>query len=150
MMIRTARFMAAFSVFALLAACGGSPEATADIERQAFDDMRAEVRAIIEDPQREEAVVTLVDRLQGHYENLRATAEARRKALRALNADYDATREQFTEFLDRYNAELAGNHKAFRDSHRALVDATTAEEWSALAKSNTKSMSRLAQSLSTI
>jgi hypothetical protein len=134
----------------LIGGCGGNSQTPEDIEKQAFDDMRAEVREIIEDPQREEAVVKLVDRLQEEYSTLRETAETRRKALRALNADYDATREQFVEYLDRYNADLVRSHKAFRDSHRGLVEATTAEEWSELAKSNTKSMGQLAKSLSAI
>jgi hypothetical protein len=134
----------------LIGGCGGNPQTPEDIEKQAFDDMRAEVREIIENPQREEAVVKLVDRLQEEYSTLRETAETRRKALRALNADYDATREQFVDYLDRYNADLVRSHKAFRDSHRGLVEATTAEEWSALSKSNTKSMGQLAKSLSAI
>ena len=134
----------------LIWGCGGNAEAPPDVEKQAFDDMRAEVRAIIEDPQREDLVVALVDRMQSEYQNLRDTAEARRKALRELNADYDATREQFAEYLDKYNAELVTRHKAFRESHRALIESTTAEEWSALAKSNTKSMGKLAESFSSI
>ena len=138
------------SVVLFIAGCGGSPETVEDIERQAFDDMRAEVREIIEDPAREESVVELVNRLQEEYANLRKSAETRRHALRALNADYDATREQFAEFLDKYNAELESSHRAYRESHRTLVEATTAEEWDALAKSNTKSMGKLAQSLSSI
>ena len=135
---------------ALSIACSGSPESPEDIEKRAFDDMRAEVRAVIEDPQREEQVVTLVDKMQQEYVELKQTAEARRQALRTLNADYDATREQFDEFLDRYNAELESSHRSYRESHRALVAATKAEEWAALAKSNTKSMGQLAKSLSSI
>ena len=134
----------------IIGGCGGSPETVEDLEKQAFDDMRTEVREIIEDPRREEAVVTLVNRMEAEYANLRGKAEARRKALRDLNADYDATREQFVEYLDRYNAELEQSHKAFRVSHRDFVEATTDEEWSALAKSNTKSMGQLAKSLSSI
>ena len=135
---------------AFILGCSGSPETAEDIEKQAFDDMRAEVREIIDDPRREESVVALVDRLQEEYSTLRETAATRRKALRTLNADYDATREQFVEFLDKYNAELERSHKAFRDSYRELVEATTADEWSELAKSNTKSMGQLAKSMSAI
>lgn len=112
--------------------------------------MRAEIREIVEDPQRQENVVALVDELQVQYSTLRQTAATRRKAIQTLNADYDATREQFAELLDRHNAEMESSHKAYLKSYRALVEATTAEEWSALAKSSTKAMRQLAQSVSSI
>lgn len=134
----------------MLFACGGSPTSGGDVEKQAFDDMRAEVRRVIDDPEREASVVALVENLEEQYTVLRDTAATRRKALRELNADYDATRGQFAEFLDTHNAQLERSHKAFLESHRALIDATTAEEWSTLAKSNMKSMTELARRFASI
>jgi TRAP-type mannitol/chloroaromatic compound transport system substrate-binding protein len=148
--MKRTRYLLVPALVTLFAGCGGSPETAEDIEKRAFDDMRAEVREIIEDPQREETVVGLVDELQRQYSNLRDTTETRRKALQTLNAEYDATREQFVELLDKHNAEMESSHKTYLKSYRAFVEATTAEEWSALAKSNTKSMGQLAQSLSAI
>lgn len=134
----------------LVSACGGSPATPQEIERQAFDDMRTEVRGIVEDIEREATLVGLVDQLETDYSNLRSLAEARRLKLRALNADYDTTREEFAKFLDEFNGQLERDHKKFRESRRAFIDATTPEELSAIGKSNTKSMARLANSLMSI
>ena len=138
------------AALAMLFGCSSSPTSNEDIEKQAFDDMRTEVREVIEDAEREASVVALVDTMEAQFVVLREATVNRRKALAELNADYDATREQFAEHLDRYNADLERSQRAFLESHRALIDETTAEEWSALLKSNTKSMSKLAESLATI
>jgi hypothetical protein len=137
-------------VLGVLVGCSGSPTAMEDVEKQAFDDMRSGVRGIIDDPEREAAVVALVDDMEAQYVEMRETAQRRRAALQELNADYDATREQFAEYLDTHNADLKRTQQEFLAGHRRLINATTAEEWSALEKSNTKSMQRLAESLASI
>ncbi len=137
-------------VVATLAACSGSPTADEDIEKQAFDDLREEVRTVVEDPEREAVVVALVDSMEEQFAVLRDSAATRRQVLQDLNADYDATREQFVEFLGIHNAELRRGQQAFLESHRELVEATTAEEWAALEKTDTKSMKRLADAMAAI
>ena len=134
----------------LVSACGGSPSTPEDVEQQAFEDMRAEVREIVEDPTRENSALALVDRLQSDYAQLRRLAQTSRLELRQLNADYDATPEQFADYLADYSAQLEQTHKQFRKTHRSLVEAMLAEEWDALSKSNTKSMATLAKSLVSI
>ena len=58
-------------VVATLAACGGSPTADEGVEKQAFDDLREEVRTVIEDPERESVVVALVDSMEEQFAVLR-------------------------------------------------------------------------------
>lgn len=142
--------MPALAMLVFLAGCGGSPTADEDIQGQAFEDMRNEIRSVIDDNEREATVLALVDRLETDFAELQNTAERRRSRLRELNADYDATRPQFDAFLADYNEQLERSHADFRESHRALVESTTSEEWSALAKSNTRTMKQLAKSISSI
>ena len=134
----------------LFSACSNNPKSPEDIEAQAFDDMRNEVRENIDDPGREADVLAIVDQLQIELKELRETAEQRRQELYELNADYDTTREQFAELLRQYDAELEERHSNFLKTRLEFISATTSDEWSAMVKSNTKAMAALAQSLASI
>ena len=134
----------------LLCACGGSPTDIRDIEQQAFDDLRDEVRQVIEDDEREAAVLGVVADLEEEFKNLRQLAESRRKELRALNANYDATREEFEELLSRYDAQREQGHNRFIELRESLEVNATAEEWEKLERTNTKAMAQLASAIAAI
>jgi long-subunit acyl-CoA synthetase (AMP-forming) len=133
-----------------LIACGGKNIAPEEIEKQAFEDLRVQVRDIVDDATREAEILVLIDQLQGNFDTLRSAMVTRRADLRALNADYDATREQFAELIERHGKEVKFSHAQFMRSRQAFVSATTPDEWSAMGKSNTKSMATLARSLQSI
>jgi hypothetical protein len=67
-----------------------------------------------------------------------------------LNADYDATREKFQDYVQKFNAQVVSGHDKLFKSHMALIDATTEEEWEALAKADTKMMKKLISSIQAI
>ena len=136
--------------FLLLAACSGGPSEIEDVEQQAFDDLREEVRLAIDDTEREAAVIDIVNQLQTEFGNLRELAESRRKRLRALNADYDATREAFAELLADFEAEREVSHSRFIELRESLETNATPEEWAMLEKTNTKAMAQLAAAIAAI
>lgn len=135
---------------ALLGACGGTPPTTAELEQQAFDDLREEVRQTIEDVDREIAAVKVVDELQHEFTSLRKVAEERRRQLRALNADYDATREQFTGLLAKFATQREASHRRFQEVRAELEASVTAEEWADLERTNTRAMASLARLIAAI
>ena len=63
--------------------------------------------------------------------------------MRHLNADYDATREQFHEYIETYDAEVRAARKRATESRQAFVGATTPEEWDALTKADSKAMKKM-------
>jgi len=134
----------------LVSACGGNPAAPEDIEKQAFDDMRAEVQGIVDNSEREATLVGLVDQLEADYAELRTRTESRRHRIRELNANYDASMEEFEALLAEVDGQLGQSRRKFTESHRSFVEATTPDEWSAIGKSNTKSMAKLAHTLMSI
>lgn len=134
----------------LIAGCGGTPPDADEVERQAFDDLREEVRLTIDDADREGAVLTIVDQLQVDFVNVRRLAEQRRESLRALNSNYDATREQFEELLDDFSRQREAGHARFREARKAFREATTTEEWARLEKASTKAMATLASRIGSI
>ena len=72
----------------LLAACAGKETvAPADAEQQAFDDLRAAVSEVIEDPAQQARLLNMVDEGHAEFTKLRTAVEVRRTELRTLNAD---------------------------------------------------------------
>ena len=137
-------------IFILVAGCGGTPPDPVDLEQQAFDDLRGEVRLVVEDGGRETAVLAIVDELQADFVRLRELAEGRRQGLRELNADYDATRAQFEVLLAEFSEQRQASHARFKATREALRESTTPEEWSELEKASTKAMTALATRLGSI
>lgn len=143
-------WIALFVVLAI-AGCGGKEAVSpSDIEQQAFDDLREKVGQVIEDPERRAVVNAEVDKLQTSYTAFRLAVTARRTEVRALNADYNATREQFHEYVERYNNQILTDHGVLLKSHQALISATTPEEWDELQKADSKMMKKLISSLQAI
>lgn len=134
-----------------LAGCGGkeavSPE---DFEQQAFDDLRAEMADVIVDPERRAIMSGLADVLQRDFAELRIAVTVRRTELRKLNANYDATREQFSEYIEKHDARIRASRERVTATHQSLVRATTVQEWDALQKADTKAMKELVSSLQSI
>jgi hypothetical protein len=137
--------------FVLLSACGGKEAIPpVDIEQQAFDDLREKVVVVITDSDRQAKVSGLVDELQVDFESFRIAVTERRLELRKLNSDYDATREQFSEYVDRYNKQIMSSRDKVTESRLALIRATTPEEWDQLQNLETKIMKKLVESIHAI
>lgn len=125
----------------LLTSCGGKEAvAPVDVEKQAFEDLRAEVREAIEDPARQAQVLAVVDALSADLATLRESISRRNSQVRLLNADYDTPRAEFESFLDHIYSEVKSNQQRVTASHRELLSATTAEEWTQLSKARSKAM----------
>ena len=80
-------------VISFIAGCAGSDKLSpADVEAQAFEDLRNEIREAIDDPARVVKAIALVDYLADDLESLRETITTRNQRVRQLNADYETTR----------------------------------------------------------
>ncbi len=133
------------SLLALMpAACGGKDAvAPEDVEKEAYVDLRAAIVEVVEDPDRQKKILGLVEDYQRDFIKLREAVQMRRMELRHLNADYDATREQFHEFIEMYDAEVSIARKTVSESRRAFVESTTPEEWDALMKVDSKAIKKM-------
>jgi len=121
--------------------CAGKDDiAPIDVEKQAFADLREDIREVIEDPARADEAIKLVGVLQEDLAALRRSVAERRSRIAELNADYDTSRADFEAFLQRIEAEVGANRRRASESHLALLATVTAEERSALAKTRTRAM----------
>ena len=135
----------------LISACSGN-EAVApeSVGKSAFDDFREAVIEIIPDPERQATVLLLVDDYESDYANLLSAVKTQRTDLRRLNADYDATREQFQSYYDNLTADIQSAREDATKSRTAFVNSTTAEEWDALGKADSKTMKKLVSTIQSL
>ncbi len=137
-------------VFVLGGCASKDDVAPVDVEKQAFEDLRTEIRDVIDDPARATEAIALVDALVKELDELRERVADRKKRIRQLNADYDTSRAEFEAFFDKVNVEIRSNRQRTADSHRALRASTTAEEWSQISKARTQAMNSVIRSMQAI
>jgi hypothetical protein len=143
--------LAGVCIAMFLSACAGKDDvAPADVEKQAFEDLRTAVRAAVDDPAREAEAVRLVNQLERDLEALRARIADRRSYVRALNADYETPREDFEAYLARVAKEIRENRQIVSETQQALSKAITREEGDAIAKSHTRAMNAAIASIQAI
>lgn len=132
----------------LLVSCGGSePLSREDQQAEAFLDLRSAVMATVSDDQRRGEVLAIVDLLEKDITDLRALLVQRRTELRELNADYDASQEDFLRFTREMEDRIQNSKRLALERRQELLDALTAEEWDSLAKSETRAMKSIARSV---
>ena len=122
----------------------------AEVEKQAFEDLRSEIRDVITDPGREGEALALVASLEDDLGNLREKISTRRQRVRELNADYDTTRADFESFFDQVDEEIKSNKRQVSEKQRALFAITTPNERSAISKAHTKAMDASIKSIQAI
>jgi hypothetical protein len=138
------------AVASLVVACAKDDVAPVDVEKQAFEDLRAEIVEAITDPAREAETIRLVGVLEEDLAALRTNIAARKKRANELNANYDTPRAEFEAYLAGVEAEVWEHEKRVSETHRALLDNVTAEERSAIAKTHTKAMNAAIKTIQSI
>ena len=135
----------------VLGGCAAKDDvAPVDVEKQAFEDLRTEIREVIDNPAREAEAIAQVDALVKELDELRERVADRKKRIRQLNADYETSRVDFEKFFEKVNMEIRLNRQRVGDSHSALRASTTAEEWSQISKARTKAMNSVIRSMQAI
>ncbi|GEA50832.1 hypothetical protein VIN01S_16360 [Vibrio inusitatus NBRC 102082] len=115
------------SLLLMLSACSSGNET--NVEKQAFEDLRTEIRVAITDPEREKEVLMIIDELSEELQLLRDKKEQRQVQTRKLNANYDTTREEFEVFIKAKHADIRLSQQRILNKRDALIEATTHEEW---------------------
>jgi hypothetical protein len=137
-------------VATFMAACSSEPVSPEDEQAAAFADLRIAVTGTVADEARQREVLAIVDLLENDVDELREILVRRRQALRALNADYDATREDFVEFTRQMEARIQAGRRRALERRQTLVAALTADEWDALGKAETRTMKSVSRSMQAI
>ncbi len=132
----------------LFAGCGSSGDVSlVEVEKQAFDDLRSEIRIAIDDPERETKAIAIVDELAEELESLRNLKSKRREQSRRLNANYDTTRAEFDAFISASNREIRLTQQRILEKRGAFIAITTLEEWEQISDARTDAISAAIQSI---
>ena len=132
----------------LLSACGGTePVSREDQQSAAFADLRSAITETVTDEARQADVLAVVDSLEKDVDELRDLLVRRRTELRKLNANYDATREEFLEFANQMESRIQIGRRQALQQHLRLAAAMTADEWAAIEKVQTRAMRSIAGSV---
>ena len=135
-------------VAALIAGCGGKDAVSReDQQAAAFADLRSAVEEVVAEDNRRADIMRLIDGLELDINSLRASLVERRTEFRRLNADYDTTREELTEFANAMEVRIQEDRRRVFDGRARLIAATTDEEWDALTKVDTRAMKAVARSI---
>jgi hypothetical protein len=138
------------AIASLVVACAKDDVAPIDAEKQAFEDLRTEIREAISDSAREDEAIRLVGVLEEDLAALRTNVAARKIKIRELNANYDTPRAEFDAALAEIEAEVRDHKIRVSETHRAVLTNVTAEERSAIAKVHTKAMNAAIQTIQSI
>ena len=147
---RTIGALLCIAVASLFVACAKDDVTPVDEEKQAFEDLRAEIVEAITDPAREAETIRLVGALEEDLAILRSSIAERKAAARELNANYDTTRAEFEAFLARMEAEVRDNRQQVSKTHQVFLANVTPEERSAIAKTHTKAMNAAIKTIQAI
>ncbi len=134
------KFAMVFAAIACaFAGCASKDDVSpADVEKQAFEDLRTEIRAVIDDPAREGEAIALVDELSEDLNTLRERIAERRRRVRELNADYDTTRADFEAFFNQVDKEIRSNKRQVSEKQREFLAIMTPDERLAISKTHSK------------
>ncbi len=135
------------SLFIAVSCTGKKSVSPVDAKRQAFDDLRTEITAVVSDPERTATAIELVDALSDDFETVQESILEGKQKVRVLNADYDASKADFIAFFEEIEKENQANERLVSELHRKLVRVTTAEEWAQLAKAHSKAMDTAIKSI---
>ena len=145
------RGLLVYAVAALLvAACAKDDIPPVEVEKQAFEDLRTELREVIDDPVRETEALRLVTVLEEDLARLRDSIKQRRQRARELNANYDTTREEFETFMQGVEADVRENRVRVSATHQALLAAVMEEERATVRKTHTRAMNSAIRSIQAI
>jgi hypothetical protein len=119
----------------LIAGCSQKSKPSAlESAKGAFEELRTAVRSEIKDPDKAAQGTHLVDQLERLVIEANNDRKAHDDKIRSLNANYDATEEEFQAAFREFNARQKNRQDRVLEINQRAKNLTTEEEWKALVK----------------
>lgn len=128
-----------------LSACAGGKTSPAEEIQQAFADVRAEVQVTVDDAERADRAVEILNDMQSQFLAAQKRAAQHKVQLRALNANYDTSREEFDAGLQALLQDAKDNRQAVGKLRRQLLQQFTSSEWGEIEKARSKAVDAVFQ-----
>ena len=131
-------FFAMLAMSLLVTGCSSSGDKASpqDIQAKAFKDFKEQVTLIVKDKSREGALLKIVDELEVDVNQLLGKLSKRRQGFEDLNANYHATREEFSVFFTEINNSIQQQSEKITEKYRRFQKLITVEEKQQLNKYN--------------
>jgi len=136
----TLTILASAVLFVGTGCAGKDKPSPTDLEDQAFADLKAEIREVISDANRAEQAIAITEELETYFDALQVHLAERSAKVQALNADYDAPKEDFIKLINGIQMDVERNQRHVSELRRKLVEVTTAEEWADIEKLRNETM----------
>lgn len=143
--IRFFKFVKVFVVLGLILLMNGCAHQQVSGEQSRLQ-MLEEMRAYLEkipDPDRREQLLALMNTLKQDLAELNRTVDEFGVNAQRLNANYDATKEDFHKIFDQFNTSRKRLQQEILASHYKMKELTTAEEWEDLADLEKEALSKI-------
>ena len=127
--------MRALPAFLVLAGCTLEPRPSVlTSTKDAFDELRAAVREEVGNPVKANEVEVLVDQLEQIMIEANEARKAHIERMGSLNANYDATEEEFRAAFADFNAKQRSRQDRILAIDQRARELTTDREWKALSR----------------
>ena len=134
---------ARLALMILLVGCSHEPKPTALVSAKgALDEFRSAVLREIKDPDKASQVAGLVDQAERVLIEANDDRKAHDARIQSLNADYDATEEDFRAAFREFNAKWNDHQDRILDLNQRAKALTTAKEWKALTKAQKEAVKK--------
>ena len=118
------------AMLVLLAGCAGKDKA--DSSAEWITQMRSKVSIVVEDPDRAEQIIGVFSGVEADLQKWGAYKGEYFMEMEALNADYDATPEEFRDLIGSYNVERSQIKRKMLDARLKIKGLSTRDEWQVL------------------
>lgn len=133
----------------LVAGCSSTGEKASphDDQAKAFDDFKNQLTLVVEDKSREGELLEIVGELEVDVNLLLGVVSKRKQGFEDLNANYNATREEFSVFFSGVNDSIQQQSKKITTKYRRLQMLLSSEEQNQLNKYNSNLIESFVNSL---
>ena len=137
------------SIFTLAGCMTTKNKASPEVEDQAtaFDEFKEQLVLTVEDSKREEILLNTIDALELDINALLAEIKNRKQGFKELNANYNASREEFDAFFDDANRKIQLQRKQTSIQYRLIQELLTEQEQKQLNRHNNKLIESFINSL---
>lgn len=139
--LRYSGFLVSVCLFGVLFGCAHQAVDETELNHQMFNEVQAQFSQV-EDSGRRDQLLDLLGSMQSSFAEMNRAHDLYAKKIRTLNADYDATREDFQSLFAKFNSDRKKIQQQLLTAHFKIKSLTTKKEWKAFAEVEGKAVSQ--------
>jgi len=147
LLIRSIALSAVLALLMVSAGCASRDKSPEQEQDEAFADIKAEIRATVDDPARADEAIELVTEMEQSFDQGRLNIQQGKTNIRVINADYDSERADFDREFGAIRGEINRVNMDFLRIGSQLQTVLTDDERKELNKVRNKYLESAVRSL---